>query len=215
MDPPLYLVIANRKRSFGGEPGTTCMTIELTLMDFRCSHPLIPPPKRDRKRFNADSIDGNHPDILAWQRHHPGLVDEDYHEATGGYGATTRGLVAPGSIYSAKAATGVTANEHDGQPVRKNPGSLQAVEHRILDDSVYGYEVQQADSPQILGYNCSLSNRMLHIELPKKLSVQYYPKPSQYLAASMRLAGYNMGDQAKSWTESLPITCIPFDTQSL
>ena len=37
-------------------------------------------------------------------------------------------------------------------------------------------------------------SRILHIELPNKLSVQYYRKPSQFLAASMRLAGYNMWD---------------------
>lgn len=51
-----------------------------------------PHPKRDRKRSNPENVDSNDPMILAWMERHPGLIDEDYPEATAGYGGTRRRL---------------------------------------------------------------------------------------------------------------------------
>ena len=41
-----------------------------------------PHPKRDRKRFDPENVDSNGPMALAWMERHPGLIDEDYPEAT-------------------------------------------------------------------------------------------------------------------------------------
>lgn len=50
-----------------------------------------PHPKRNRKMFEAGLIDGDNPEIVAWRERHPLIVDEDFPEATGGYGRTIRG----------------------------------------------------------------------------------------------------------------------------
>jgi hypothetical protein len=57
-----------------------------------------PHPKADQKKFEAGCIDGNHCEIVAWNERHPGLLDEDYPEATGGYGSTRRGLLSRSKI---------------------------------------------------------------------------------------------------------------------
>lgn len=55
-----------------------------------------PHPKRNRKLFEGTFLDENDPKFKAqaeaWRQRHPGVLDEDYPEATGGYGGTTRGL---------------------------------------------------------------------------------------------------------------------------
>ncbi|KAL2829680.1 hypothetical protein BDW59DRAFT_170368 [Aspergillus cavernicola] len=56
-----------------------------------------PHPKRTRKKF-AEIVDGNDPDIVAWRERHPGILDEDFPEATASYGSTTRGLLSKASI---------------------------------------------------------------------------------------------------------------------
>ncbi|KAI9924679.1 hypothetical protein AWENTII_009775 [Aspergillus wentii] len=54
--------------------------------------PSDPHPKRNRKKFEGGFNDGNHPDVIAWKERHPGILDEDYPEATACYGSTRRGL---------------------------------------------------------------------------------------------------------------------------
>ncbi|KAL3477433.1 hypothetical protein BJX99DRAFT_226247 [Aspergillus californicus] len=56
-----------------------------------------PHPKRNRKKFEG-FVDGNDPDIVAWRERHPGILDEDFPEATASYGSTTRGLVSKGAM---------------------------------------------------------------------------------------------------------------------
>ena len=51
-----------------------------------------PHPKRNRKKYVGGMIDGNEPELLEWTKRHPGVFDEDYPEATAGYGSTRRGL---------------------------------------------------------------------------------------------------------------------------
>lgn len=60
--------------------------------------PSDPHPKRDRKRFEAGLIDSSHPDIVAWEKRHPNVIDEDYPEATAGYGSTRRGLTSKANM---------------------------------------------------------------------------------------------------------------------
>ncbi|KAF5857449.1 hypothetical protein ETB97_005763 [Aspergillus alliaceus] len=203
--------------------------------------PSDPHPKRDRKRFSADSTDGTHPDILAWEQRHQGVIDEDYPEATGGYGATSRGLVAPGSMR-------YLINRY----LRAKP-RLEAPEHKALWGRWRMYNKDQLSHEQkvalrrellvylhmntmvnqytmVLGLykltnieswtlastareydrdtfgdvsDAIARSRILHIEPPNKLRAHYHRKPSQYLAASMLLAGYNKWDVeeaiAKLW----------------
>ncbi|KAI9928591.1 hypothetical protein MW887_001805 [Aspergillus wentii] len=43
-------------------------------------------PASDRRReLETELVDRNDPEILAWQERHPGVLDEDYLKATGGY----------------------------------------------------------------------------------------------------------------------------------
>ncbi|KAE8151352.1 hypothetical protein BDV25DRAFT_171567 [Aspergillus avenaceus] len=79
-----------------------------------------PHPKRDRKRFHAMFVDDSDPAIVAWNKRHPGILDVDYPEATGGYGGTLRGLVSFGTIR-------YLINIY----LRSNPG-FHTVEHRAL-----------------------------------------------------------------------------------
>ena len=86
-----------------------------------------PHPKRNRKTFEAEFVDGNDPDIVAWRQRHPGILDEDYPEAAGGYGRTTRGLL----------------SERNMQHLikcyfRSNP-VLQTVEHPMFMQSIRAY----------------------------------------------------------------------------
>ncbi|KAE8341464.1 hypothetical protein BDV24DRAFT_163302 [Aspergillus arachidicola] len=203
--------------------------------------PSDPHPKRDRRRFIADSIDGTHPDILAWQQRHPGVVDEDYPEATGGYGATSRGLVAHRSMrylinLYLKAKPRLEAPEHKalwGRWRMYNKGQLNheqkvALRRELLAclqmntmanqyAKILGlYKLSRIESWTVAStaqyydrdtfgeYSDTIAHsRILHIELPNKLMVKYHRKPSQYLAASMLLAGYNKWDVqeaiAKLW----------------
>ncbi|KAE8313932.1 hypothetical protein BDV41DRAFT_576355 [Aspergillus transmontanensis] len=193
------------------------------------------------RRFIADSIDGTHPDILAWQTRHPGVVDEDYPEATGGYGATSRGLVASRSMrylinQYLKAKPRLEAPEHKALWRRwrmYNKGQLNHEQKVTLRRELLACLQMNTMANQyakILGlyklsrieywtvastaqyydrdtfgeYSVTIAHsRILHIELPNKLMVKYHRKPSQYLAASMLLAGYNKWDVqeaiAKLW----------------
>ena len=51
-----------------------------------------PHPKQDGKRFEGGLVDSSYPDIIAWEQCHPSVVDDEYPEATAGYGSTRRGL---------------------------------------------------------------------------------------------------------------------------
>ncbi|KAL2001654.1 hypothetical protein VTN02DRAFT_1488 [Thermoascus thermophilus] len=75
-----------------------------------------PHPQRDRTRFNA-----SHPDVVAWKQRHPGLLDEDYPEATAGYGGTIRGLHSTGSL-----------NYLVRLYLNSRPGGMEVSEHRLM-----------------------------------------------------------------------------------
>lgn len=87
-----------------------------------------PHPKRNRKTFEAEFVDGNDPEIVAWGQRHPGILDEDYPEATGGYGRTTRGLLSERNMRHLIKCY-----------FRSKPG-LQTVEHRMLMQSIRAYK---------------------------------------------------------------------------
>lgn len=87
-----------------------------------------PHPKRNRKTFEAEFVDGNDPEIVAWRQRHPGILDEDYPEATGGYGRTTRGLLSERNMRHLIKCY-----------FRSKPG-LQTVEHRMLMQSIRAYK---------------------------------------------------------------------------
>ncbi|KKK19894.1 hypothetical protein AOCH_000198 [Aspergillus ochraceoroseus] len=203
--------------------------------------PSDPHPKRDRKRSSADSIDGTHPDILAWEQRHPGVIDEDYPEATGGYGATSRGLVAPHSMrylinQYLKAKPRLEAPEHRAlwarwrmyikgqlsheQKVTLRRELLACVQMNTMVNQytkILGlYKLANIESWTLASTareydrdtfgdisDTIARSRLLHIKPPNKRSVHYHRKPSQYLAASMLLAGYNKWDVeeaiAKLW----------------
>ena len=86
-----------------------------------------PHPKRNRKKFEAGFIDGNDPEIVAWRERHPLIVDEDFPEATGGYGRTIRGLVSPWSMKYLMQ-----------QYSRTNPG-YQTIEHQAVIRTIREY----------------------------------------------------------------------------
>ena len=86
-----------------------------------------PHPKRNRKTSEAEFVDGNDPEIVARRQRYPGTFDEDYPEAAGGYGRTTRGLL----------------SERNMQHLikcyfRSNP-VLQTVEHPMFMQSIRAY----------------------------------------------------------------------------
>lgn len=43
-----------------------------------------------REKFTAETVDGNEPNIVSWNARLQSIVDEDYPEATGGYGRTRK-----------------------------------------------------------------------------------------------------------------------------
>lgn len=86
-----------------------------------------PRPKRDRKRFQADFVDGKDPAIVAWEKRHPGILDEDYPEAMGGYDSTSRGLV---SLAAMKYLIRIYFDS--------NPG-FHTQEHRVLLPSIRAF----------------------------------------------------------------------------
>lgn len=51
-----------------------------------------PHPKQNRKKYIDGIIDSNEPDVVEWEKRHPGVSDEDNPEATARYGGTRRGL---------------------------------------------------------------------------------------------------------------------------
>ena len=51
-----------------------------------------PHPKQNCKKYIDGIIDSNEPDVIEWGKRHPGVFDEDYPEATAGYGGTRQGL---------------------------------------------------------------------------------------------------------------------------
>ena len=82
--------------------------------------PSDPHPKRNRKKFAAEFVDGNETDIVSWNARHPNIVDEDYPEATGGYGRTRRGLLSSLNMqYLVR------------KYLQSNPGS-HTIEHKVL-----------------------------------------------------------------------------------
>ncbi|PLB41467.1 uncharacterized protein BDW47DRAFT_99117 [Aspergillus candidus] len=86
-----------------------------------------PHPKRDRKKFEAGFIDGDDPEIVAWKERYPLVVDEDFPEATGGYGRTARGLLSPWSLkYLMR------------QYSSSNPGH-QTIEHQVVFRTIREY----------------------------------------------------------------------------
>lgn len=76
------------------------------------------------KKFEADFVDRDEPDIPFWKERHPNTFDEDFPEATGGYDGTRRGLL---SSFTMKYLV--------RQYLQSKPGA-QLIEHRALMQSV-------------------------------------------------------------------------------
>lgn len=88
----------NDPAKFWKRTGYTLHEYKRNYSSLRKLSPSDPHPKTNRKEFNPMFTDDKHPDILAWNDRHPGILDPEYPMATGGYGGTTRGLTSPTSI---------------------------------------------------------------------------------------------------------------------
>lgn len=108
-----------------------------------------PHPKRDRKRFNADYIDDNHPDVVAWKQRHPGLLDEDYPEATAGYGGTRRGIHSMGSI-----------NYLVRLYLNSQPGNMEVSKHKLMMGLIRSFYNGRSNEEDKLGLHRVLITRL-------------------------------------------------------
>lgn len=86
--------------------------------------PTAPALDSHLKKFEADFVDRDEPDIPFWKERHPNTFDEDFPEATGGYDGTRRGLL---SSFTMKYLV--------RQYLQSKPGA-QLIEHRALMQSV-------------------------------------------------------------------------------
>ncbi|QKX62715.1 uncharacterized protein TRUGW13939_09877 [Talaromyces rugulosus] len=110
--------------------------------------PSDPHPKTNRKQFNATFIDDNHPDILAWNARHPGILDPEYPTATGGYGGTSRGLTSRTNIK-------FLIHEFMGT----NPW-LHLHDQKMLERLIREFKGGTKDSRILLGLRTSLIHRL-------------------------------------------------------
>ena len=85
-EPPLSSVFL---LTYSNTGLASTVTTKKTTTNYR-QHYYLPTQSAMREKFTAETVDGNEPNIVSWNARLQSIVDEDYPEATGGYGRTRK-----------------------------------------------------------------------------------------------------------------------------
>ena len=144
-----------------------------------------PHPKRDHDKFEGSLVDSNHLDIFVWEQCYPGVVDDEYPEATAGCGSTKRGL-------KSKTDMGYLISRY----LSSQKGSTGYIESKMLMDRIRMYDRNGLDPKDQVFLRKGLISRLVL----NKFANKYAEALGLYQLQPIEEWDVNEGKHAKGYT---------------